>query len=44
MRTRASMGGTPAAFHLSVPDADATFGRAVEAGATVFEPQRRVLG
>lgn len=38
MRTPAAMGGTPTAFHLSVPDAGAAFDRAVAAGATVFEP------
>jgi PhnB protein len=38
MRTPASLGGTPSAFHLSVPDADAAWARAVAAGATEFEP------
>jgi PhnB protein len=38
MRTPASLGGTPAAFHLSVPDVDAAWQRAIEAGATVFAP------
>lgn len=38
MRTPATMGATPAAFHLSVPDTGAAFDRAVAAGATVFEP------
>lgn len=30
-----SLGGTPVTIHLGVPDADATFARAVAAGATV---------
>jgi PhnB protein len=38
MRTPAAAGVTPAAFHLSVTDADAAWQRAVGAGATVFEP------
>src|SRR3954453_21666241 len=38
LRTPASLGGTPAALRLRVPDADAAFDRAVQAGATVFEP------
>jgi PhnB protein len=38
MRTPASLGGTPSAFHLSVPDVDAAWRRAIAAGATVFEP------
>lgn len=38
MLTPATMGGTPAAFHLSVSNADAAFDRAVGAGATIFEP------
>ena len=38
LRTPASLGGTPAALRLRVPDVDAAFGRAVQAGATVFEP------
>lgn len=38
MRTPASLGGTPAAFHLPVPDVDAAWQRAIDAGATVFEP------
>jgi PhnB protein len=38
MRTPAALGGTPAAFHLSVPDADAAWTRAITAGATGFEP------
>jgi PhnB protein len=38
MRTPASLGGTPAAFHVPVEDADAAWERALEAGATVFEP------
>jgi PhnB protein len=36
--TPKSLGGTPAALHLSVPDVDTAFQRAVAAGATVFEP------
>jgi PhnB protein len=38
MQTPAGLGGTPSAFHLSVPDADAAWERAIGAGATVFEP------
>lgn len=38
MRTPASLGGTPSAFHLSVSDVDAAWHRAIAAGATVFEP------
>jgi PhnB protein len=38
MRTPASLCGTPSAFHLSVPDVDAAWQRAISAGATVFEP------
>ena len=38
LRTPASLGGTPAALRLRVPDVDAAFDRAVQAGATVFEP------
>lgn len=38
MRTPASLGGTPSAFHLSVPDVDAAWQRAILAGATEFEP------
>jgi PhnB protein len=38
MRTPGSLGGTPAAFHLPVPDADAAWERAVSAGATEFQP------
>ncbi|HEV7708168.1 MAG TPA: VOC family protein [Asanoa sp.] len=37
LRTPAAMGGTPAAFHLAVPDVDATYARAIAAGATAFE-------
>jgi len=33
-----SLGGSPVVIHLVVPDADATFARAVEAGATVRAP------
>ncbi|WP_198939423.1 VOC family protein [Pseudofrankia sp. EUN1h] len=38
IRTPKSLGGTPAALHLTVPDVDVAFQRAVEAGATAFEP------
>jgi PhnB protein len=38
VRTPASLGGTPSAFHLSVPDIDAAWQRAISAGATEFEP------
>jgi PhnB protein len=38
VRTPASLGGTPSAFHLSVPDIDAAWRRAISAGATEFEP------
>lgn len=38
MRTPASLGGTPAAFHLRVADADAAWQRAIGAGATEFQP------
>jgi PhnB protein len=38
LRTPASLGGTPAALRLRVPDVDAAFDRAIQAGATVFEP------
>ncbi len=38
LRTPASLGGTPAALRLAVPDADAAFDRALQAGATIFEP------
>jgi PhnB protein len=38
MQTPGTLGGTPAAFHLSVDDATAAWQRAVDAGATVFEP------
>jgi uncharacterized glyoxalase superfamily protein PhnB len=33
-----TLGGSPVVIHLVVPDADATFARAVEAGATVKAP------
>ena len=36
----ASVGGCPVKLHLFVPDADAAFARAVEAGATVVRPLR----
>jgi PhnB protein len=38
LRTPASLGGTPAAFHLPVADVDAVWDRAIAAGATAFEP------
>jgi len=38
MRTPAALGGTPAALHVQVPDVDAAWARAIQAGATVFEP------
>ncbi|WP_205752096.1 VOC family protein [Cryptosporangium phraense] len=38
MRAPVSLDATSAAFHLDVPDADASFQRAVDAGATVYEP------
>jgi PhnB protein len=38
MRTPATLGGSPAAFHLSVPDVDAAYKRAIAAGGTAFEP------
>jgi uncharacterized glyoxalase superfamily protein PhnB len=34
----AALGGTPVTLHMMVADADATFNRAVEAGATVAMP------
>ncbi|TDO45662.1 PhnB protein [Kribbella sp. VKM Ac-2571] len=37
LRTPAALGGTPAAFHLRVPDVDAAWRRAIAAGATEFE-------
>jgi PhnB protein len=37
LRTPAALGGTPAAFHLPVPDAEAAWARAIAAGATGFE-------
>ncbi|GIH04029.1 glyoxalase [Rhizocola hellebori] len=37
LRTPAVLGGSPAAFHLPVPDVDATYARAIAAGATAFE-------
>ena len=33
-----TLGGTYGALHLAVPDADAVWQRALDAGATVFEP------
>jgi PhnB protein len=38
MRTPAALGGTPAAFHVPVADVDTAWDRAIQAGATVFEP------
>ncbi|GAA3254544.1 VOC family protein [Dactylosporangium siamense] len=38
LRTPAALGGTPAAFHLPVPDVDAVWDRAIASGATAFEP------
>jgi PhnB protein len=38
MRTPAGLGGTPSAFHLSVPDVDAAWAQALSAGAKEFEP------
>jgi len=37
MRTPGSLGGTSSVFHLSVPDVDAAWQRAISAGATEFE-------
>ncbi len=37
-KSPASVGGSPVAFRLEVPDADAAFERAVKAGATVVRP------
>jgi uncharacterized glyoxalase superfamily protein PhnB len=40
-----TLGGTPVALHLEVPDVDAAFGRAADAGATVLaEPQDQPHG
>jgi PhnB protein len=38
MRSPAALGATSAAFHLAVPDVDTAWARALDAGATVFEP------
>jgi PhnB protein len=38
MRTPAALGGTPAALHVPVSDVDSAWARALQAGATVFEP------
>lgn len=38
LRSPKALGGTPATIHLIVPDADAWFARAVDAGATVIMP------
>jgi PhnB protein len=38
MRTPAALGGTPAALHVQVSDVDAAWARALQAGATIFEP------
>jgi PhnB protein len=37
LRTPAALGGSPAAYHLPVADVDATWARALAAGATAFE-------
>ena len=37
-KSPASVGGSPVAFHIQVPDADAAVDRAVKAGATVVRP------
>jgi PhnB protein len=37
-RSPASVGGSPVAFRIEVPDADAAVARAVKAGATVVRP------
>lgn len=37
-KSPASVGGSPVAFHIQVPDADAAVNRAVKAGATVVRP------
>jgi PhnB protein len=37
LRTPAALGGSPAAFHLPVPDVDAAWGRATAAGAVAFQ-------
>ena len=37
-KSPASVGGSPVAFHIQVPDADAAVERAVKAGATVVRP------
>ncbi|BCJ36891.1 glyoxalase [Actinocatenispora thailandica] len=37
-RTPRSLGGSPTAFHLPVPDVDAAWHRALAAGATEVEP------
>jgi PhnB protein len=37
-RTPEALGATPVTLHIQVPDADAAFARAVEAGATVIMP------
>jgi PhnB protein len=38
MRSPATLGGTPVTLHLYVPDVDALFSRATDAGATVLMP------
>ena len=40
-RSPASVGGSPVAFHIQVPDADAAVDRAVKAGATVAARRSR---
>ena len=37
-RSPGSIGGSPVAFHIKVPDADKAVERAVEAGATLVRP------
>ena len=37
-KSPAAVGGSPVAFHIRVPDADAAVDRAVKAGATVVRP------
>lgn len=38
LRTPVALGGTPAALHVQVSDIDSAWARALQAGATVFEP------
>lgn len=37
-RTPGALGGTPAALHVQVSDIDSAWARALQAGATVYEP------